>query len=288
MNIDVIKNCITNMSECGVKSIVFSGEGEPTLHKGIVKIIKHAYDHGLDIGLTTNGSMFTSEMTKNLSPYLKWIKFSVDALNPIIYADLHGVGTSYSKSVLDNISRTSFYKRLKSYNCMVGVQAIVLKDNILDLPKLAKYLKYLKVDYFVMKPFSDHEKRLGDKINLPTDKDLIWLEEEVKQYETNNYKIIFRKSAFDNLNKPKIYKECYGQDFIAHITTLGGVYSCINYIGNKKYEYGNIYEKSFKDIWKNKFFIKPDFNECRSICRLDNINEYLWELKNPDNHVNFI
>jgi len=276
------------MAECGVKSIVFSGEGEPTLHKDIDEIIKYAFNCGLDIGLTTNGSMMVDKKIKKLLPYLKWIKFSVDALNSELYSDLHGTDIKFSKIVLDNISKVSYHKRIKHYKCIVGVQAIVLKQNIKDLPKLAKHLKYLNIDYFVMKPFSNHEKRLGNDLELPTQEELLWLEKETKKYETDKYKIIFRNNAFENLNKPKSYDKCYGQDFVSHITTLGGVYSCVNYIGNKDYEYGNIYKQNFKDIWINKSFILPDLKNCRSICRIDNINRYLFELKNPDEHVNFI
>ena len=62
----------------------------------------------------------------------------------------------------------------------------------------------------------------------------------------------------------------------------------INYIDDKEYEYGNIYENKFRDIWENKQMIKPDLDKCRTICRIDNCNRYLHRLKNPDKHENFI
>ena len=31
-----------------------------------------------------------------------------------------------------------------------------------------------------------------------------------------------------------------------------------------------------------------NINNCRKACRLDEINKYLWMLKNPPEHVNFI
>ena len=84
------------------------------------------------------------------------------------------------------------------------------------------------------------------------------------------------------------YYKCYAQDFIGYIDTLGGVHSCINFINNSDYCYGNIYDDTFENIWKSKQEIRPNLNQCRDICRADLINRYLWDLKNPSEHINFI
>ena len=31
-----------------------------------------------------------------------------------------------------------------------------------------------------------------------------------------------------------------------------------------------------------------DINDCRVNCRMDEVNRYLWRLKNPQDHDNFI
>jgi len=95
-------------------------------------------------------------------------------------------------------------------------------------------------------------------------------------------------------NKP--YKKCLGLPFWAYINSTGDIYACSSFLGNKKFCYGNIYKNSFKEIWKRKkrkqilgmFSREFNISQCRQACRLDEINRYLWELKNPDSHVNFI
>jgi len=60
--------------------------------------------------------------------------------------------------------------------------------------------------------------------------------------------------------------------------------------------YGNMYENTFKEIWEGNKRHKSvqwaegklDTNQCRLNCRMDEINRYLWDLKNPPEHVNFI
>lgn len=283
----VIKNTITDMAKVGVKAIMFGGEGEPLIHRDIISILKHTKKCGMDIALTTNGVLFDADVTQELMPILSWIKFSVDAGDIDTYTRLHGTKSFDYKRVLDNISRASFYKRIKKVNCKIGVQSILLKSNIETIPKLAKHLVFLHPDYFVVKPYSEHEKSIHPELEQPTGEQITQFIKEMQPYK-NYYEFIYRENAFSNVNKEKSYKKCYGKDFMAYIDTKGDVYSCINYIGNPDYCYGNIYKNSFESIWALKKEIHPDLSKCRTICRLDNINRYLWYLKNPMEDINFI
>lgn len=283
----ILKDTLSDMATVGVKSIMYGGEGEPLLHKDIVPIIEYTKKLGMDVALTTNGVLFDSTMSSRLIPYLSWIKFSIDAGKADTYAKLHGTKWRDFDIALTNMSRASFFKRLKKHNCKIGVQSILFKENIDELHHLAKYLKYAKPDYFVVKPYSEHTGQLHKDLHHPEVNQINNFCIKMKEFEYD-YNFIFRGTAFDNVNEEKPYDKCYAQDFMAYIDTLGGVHSCINFIGDASYNYGSIYENSFQEIWKNKQSIEPDLNKCRTICRMDNINRYLWELKNPNDYVNFI
>ena len=57
-----------------------------------------------------------------------------------------------------------------------------------------------------------------------------------------------------------------------------------------------MYEQSFWEIWEgvrrrcSADFVQHglDIHECRKNCRMENINRYLWDLKHPAPHDNFI
>ena len=83
---------------------------------------------------------------------------------------------------------------------------------------------------------------------------------------------------------------------MTHISAEGEIFPCVAFVGIKKFCYGCLYEKTFSEIWEsdhtseimNKFsgeFLKT---KCRKACRLDEMNKYLFALKNPGEHVNFI
>ncbi|MBE3094955.1 MAG: radical SAM protein [Actinobacteria bacterium] len=288
LDTETVKKMIGHMWQIGVKAIMFGGEGEPLLHKDIAEIVKYAKELGLDIALTTNGVLFNKQKALQLLPYLSWIKFSVDSGEITTYAKLHGTKEEDFKTVLDNISRSKFLIKLKKFDCTVGVQTLLLKENIKTIPYLAKILKYLNADYLVLKPFSEHEKRIGDVIELPTIEEIEDAYIKSKEFETDSYTIILRGNAIKCLNRKRTYEKCYAQDFIGYIDSYGGVHSCINFMDKPEYTYGNINNDSFENIWKSKPFIEPNLDGCRMGCRLNGINIYLWELKNEKKHINFI
>ncbi|MDD5067760.1 MAG: radical SAM protein, partial [bacterium] len=74
------------------------------------------------------------------------------------------------------------------------------------------------------------------------------------------------------------------------------VYACGPHLGDAKFCYGNVYEKSFRQRWNGKkrkdilSYVENTMpaDTCMKNCRLDEINRYLWDLKHPSSHVNFI
>ena len=122
------------------------------------------------------------------------------------------------------------------------------------------------------------------------------LENELQQFNSEEFSVYFRANAMRNMHKEKQYRECYGMSFMTHIDAKGNVWPCVAHIGNPDYCFGNIYENTINEIWEGSrrqtvmnALKCQDINKvCREACRLDAINNYLNELKHPGEHVNFI
>ena len=111
------------------------------------------------------------------------------------------------------------------------------------------------------------------------------------KFECNSYKLE------DLIKSPKDYgrdyKECIGSQFQPCVGADGNVYVCTNHRGHKKYSYGNIENKSFKNIWSdlktrscvmNKINNEEKFKNCSQLCKPHESNKILWTIKN--NHEN--
>jgi len=290
---DVMRNTLSDIALHGVKSVSFAGEGESLLHPNISEFINYSKGLGLDVAVSTNGVLFNSELAEQCLSSLTWIRFSVDAGTKDTYSKIHRCNSSDFDKVISNIGKAVEIKHRNNYNCTIGIQAILLSENYNDMTTLASLARNLGVDYLTIKPFSKHPSSICD-VNFNY-KNFSYLEDELEKFNTNDFGVIFRTHAMKKLEEEKPYKQCFGLYFATCTDSYGNIYVCNTFLGNKEFCYGNIYEQSFSQIWEgekrkevlNKMTkFRPD--GCREACRLDEINCYLWKLKNPPEHVNFI
>ena len=280
-------------SQMGVKAIMYAGEGEPLLHPGIETIVSNTKMHNIDVSMTTNGVKLDERRTLRFLPFLNWLRFSVDAATPETYAKVHGCRKEHFARLDSNIRRTVEIKRELHANCTIGVQAVLIPQNEDEITRLARLAWSWGVDYFAVKPFSKHPSSICD-FDMEYGR-LKVLEEQLRPIATDDFKIIFRVNAMEKLDQSRPYEECLALSFATYVDAAGYVYPCSMFLGQVEYTYGNIYEECFPAIWEGKRrqcvmarLRQEGVDRCREICRLDEVNRYLWALKHPPEHVNFI
>ncbi|MFH1867510.1 MAG: radical SAM protein [Candidatus Omnitrophota bacterium] len=291
-----LKRFLSEIAQKGVKSIMYGGEGEPLLHKDIAEFIIHSKEKGLDAAVTTNGILFDKRLCASVLGKLTWVRMSVDAASAKTYSKIHRCKESDFKKVLSNLENAVKLKRSKKYKTTIGVQFLLLNQNYDEAPKMAKILKDIGVDYLIIKPYSHHPFSLNElRLDLNY-KRFLFLDEKLKKYSKDGFQVIFRKHTMEKLGEKRPYEICYGLSFWSYLTSKGEVYACSCFLGDKRFYLGNIYKESFSEIWNGKRrrkFLKMmekkwDIKNCRVNCRMDEINRYLWNLKFPPEHVNFI
>ena len=296
LDTECLKKFIGEAARKKVKAILYSGEGEPLLHDSITEIISFTKKKGIDVALSTNGIMLNKYKAKEILGYLTWMRVSLNAGTGEGYATIHETKEENFDIVLNNLKQAVKIKNRNKYSCTIGVQSLLIPQNCKEILRLASILKDTGVDYLAIKPYSQHPLSDNEIDPMFKRRELFNLEEGLRKYSKGDFKIIFRYRAMCKLEEKKPYKDCLGLPFATHITAEGDIYPCNAFVGNKKFIFGNICHDSFGDIWKSKrrkAIVKMirtewDVNNCRKLCRIDEINRYLWELKNPDKHINFI
>ena len=294
----ILKDTLTDMAENGVKSVMFAGEGEPLLFKDLDLIVEHCISVGIDTSLTTNFVPLNKKNIEKCIENCSWIKVSLNAGTKESYGAIHQTNEKDFERVISNLKYALEYRKQNNLKCTVGVQMLLLPENKDEALILAQICKGLGVDYLVIKPYSQH---LSSETTKYADIDystMLDIEDELKHISDEKFNVVFRANTMKKyVEKKQSYDKCHSTPFFwGYIAADGKVFGCSAYLGNDEFCYGNIYENSFSQIWESQKRQKSyeyiqnslDIKNCRVNCRMDEVNRYLWRLKNPNAHDNFI
>lgn len=239
LDFNIYSNLLNNLVREKIKSVTFTGGGEPLLHLRIREMISLAYNSGLDIGLVTNG-VALNKLNKELISMLKFVRISVDAANKETYKIIKG--RDLFDIVISNI------KNIKSMNLphiAIGISYVVCRDNEAGIEEAKKLVDNLGISYIQFKP--------------------AWIDQTTYEFAGENEDHIYVSKRY----KTEDELPCVFAGLIGIVGANGKVYYCCQYRGNKNYELGDLRDEEFSEIWKRRSSIKPDIAKCPQ-CRYMN------------------
>lgn len=289
---NVMINALYDMAKNEVRSVMFGGEGEPLLHPDIGLFVQKSKEYKMDVAITTNGSTFNQTKRESCLPYLSWIKFSIDAGNPENYAEVHGVNKKKFDILIKNIADSVAFKKENNLEVTIGTQFLIMPQSIDSVEDAARLLRDIEVDYLAVKPYSHHPRSNNNFVIDPVKYNE--LESKLESFNTEKFRVFYRKAMIKRIEEGNIYPECYGLPFISLVDSRGEVLPCNLFYDQPEYSYGNLYKNKFSEIWEGKKrkevlakLRAVGVEGCRHGCRCDAGNRYLDRLKNPKPHDNF-
>jgi len=290
---EVMLTTLKDMAACGVKSLMFAGEGESLLHKDAPLFIKSASELGIKVAVTTNGVPFTPAKAEECLPYMTWIRFSFNAGTPEQYALVHHTQASDFDRVLANIRFAADFKKKNNLKVNIGVQTLLLPESIDGVLKLAELVKEAGADNLQVKPYSQHPSSTN-RFTLDY-KRYLDLEPQLKAFESDSFAVVFRKNTIQRIVDGVDYDTCHGLPFFALINAKGQIMPCNLFYTDPDFIYGDLHQASFTEIWRGErrqqvlaAMRERDIKDCRQACRLDAINRYLHRIKHPEGSDDFI
>lgn len=274
------KDYLKQIAMMGAKAVIFTGGGEPLLHKDATAILEYAKELGLHIGFITNGLALSKHSIVSILANCDWVRVSVDAGSPEMYLKTHGMDQISHGIVLGNIGKLVVYKKELKSKCVIGMGYLTGKDTIddVELDKFAKMAFALGVDYAQFRPFHYDFTQIKDKVEA--------LRKKYGDVITASWQ---KYDRFNDENK-RPYDKCYGVNFATVIGANADMYVCCHMRGIEKYKLGNLRMNKLEDIWKRRqtIFDKIDFKDCPPLCRCDEFNRVLFEIIKPKQHPEFL
>lgn len=296
---DLVVRRLREMGRLGVRSVMFAGEGEPLLHPGLPEMVRAARKAGIDVALTTNGSRGTASLWRKLLPDLSWVKFSIDAGTASVHSLVHGVAPGEFQKVCDGVRHAVAIRREACVATTIGVQYLLVEENVGDVGKAVRLFDSIGVDYLVVKPFSPHPKMVAARKTRFDAAAIREVESEIRAARRpGGMDVVFRKDAFRaaRASRPS-QRHCHALPFWGYVDSDGGFHTCSVFLGDDRFRVGNIRRQTMRRI-----LLGPERaasvafgaaslkvgEECRTNCRMARINEFLDAVIDQPMHVNFI
>lgn len=245
LDFDVMKEVVTDFAELGVEGVEVSGGGEPLMYPQIIPALAFMRSKGLKVGMFSNGTLITGELSEFLVQNLLFLRIAFDAATPETYKKIHGrddfdrlIGNL--KRVIDCRSKGGGSKKPRIGQATVGAKYLVSTRNWQELTRAAALAREIGLDYLQFKALRASRFTLkGDTLEKAREE-----AEKAKELSGDNFQV------FGSLHKTRPIGRCFLNPIHPVIDANGDMYLCAFFHHRQdEHKIGNVYEKSFPEIW---------------------------------------
>src|SRR5215213_789808 len=164
MTIAEWQNALLSLKEfVGRFHIEYSG-GEPFIKKGFVDLLEFCSQHGIDWGVTTNGSAFTPSIVQRVVAAKPFnINMSLDSNRPEVHDYARGVDGSLER-ITNGLKMLIAERNKAGLNFPVIIKPVVHKLNFRHLPEIVDYAEELGATAVNFQPIDRWTRETYDEL----------------------------------------------------------------------------------------------------------------------------
>lgn len=252
--------------EYGVRSVTWSGGGEPTLHPDFDQVVQAC---PLPQGLYTNGTQIDGERAALLKERMEWVYVSLDAS---MWPALRGskIVAGYTIRALVDAAG----------DATIGVGFLLDNKNWRHYLEMMRRALEWEVDYCQYRPAIEPGKST-DWI-IEAEHYLSEMGRGIIMLDWDRF-LMYRRWHYQDRG----YNFCYWSGLQAVVTPDGRVWACCNKRGFDGAELGDLNKEPFADIWERRPLQQVN-GDCRMMCRGHIPNLALQKIMEPMAHGEFI
>jgi MoaA/NifB/PqqE/SkfB family radical SAM enzyme len=293
----LVNNLVKSAGEIGVRSITFTGDGEPTLNPALWEAVEVARSLGIDVGVATNGIALDEKKILCLLRNCTWLRFNLSAHDQESYKRVHGVD-GWERMHRNIMSAVILKSKDKSIKCTIGLQMVLIPRCVESVVPEAELARFWGVEYFVIKQFSDpgcegmSQFDLG-RYDSEELQEILRMAEELSNERTK----IIAKRKMMSWKGTRPYDKCRDCPLIFQVSGNSKCYPCGYLFNAEEFCYGDLKVNTLKEIidseryWSIIKKMETTFDphrDCKGACRHDFTNEFIHNYVNQPEHINFI
>ena len=288
LDFDILKDVVNDFADLGVEGVEISGGGEPLMYPQIIPAVAFMRGKGLKVGIFSNGTLLTDELSEFLVQNLLFLRIAFDAGTASTYKKIHG-RDDFDK-LIRNLETVVRYKtiaangkggaekaagkggakkaagkataakaagktagepegqatpgrrlaRQKFGTATVGAKYLVSTKNWNELAQAAEKAREIGLDYLQYKALRASKFTLDEEMRKKAEE----VAARAEGLSDKNFQV------FGSLKKTKPIGRCFLNPIHPVVDAKGDMYLCAFFHHRKNtHKIGNIYEKSFPEIW---------------------------------------
>ncbi len=299
MSMSTFQRLVDSLDELpDLKRVVFTGFGEPLIHRHILDMIEAMRQRDLAVTIGSNGLTMNEEMARALVELgVDRLVISVDGVKPETYEGIRGAMLT---QVLNNIrSLNAAKQQLGSLFPALGIEFVALRSNVAELSGLTGLASRLGAARVLVSNVLAYTEDMRDE--------MLYGYEPRPPFDSGGWPVkLGAWVTWGTLELPRMHwgaeRRCrFVQDRAVVVGWDGGVSPCYalshNYSyfaidGRQKhvsrYVLGNVNEQSLAEIWMSEDYVRfrsevrafrfPSCPDCdlRATCDLRGRNEACW------------
>lgn len=282
MDYALIDRLLCELMGADVRSITWTGGGEPTLHPQFNKIVSMANLAGIDQGLYTNGGHIDSERAQLLKTHMTFVYVSLDECSKDAFAQSKGVDR------FDQVCMGIGRLVVAPGPATIGVGFLLHPGNVDDIDRMVALGRKLGVDYVQFRPIVNYAQDAPNQLV----EDTTWINHAINRLRAHAGDPFVQADT----GRFELYRDWNGHGYpLCHwsalqtvITPNGRLWRCVNKRGHQGALLGDLTKEAFATIWARSGAACAVDSGCRVMCRGAIANLTLNELMTEPKHPNFI
>lgn len=282
MDFDLAMRIVMQLRTAGVKSITWTGGGEPTLYPRFDAAIAYAAALGMEQGLYTHGGHIDEERAARLKKYCTWVYVSLDECDAESYRASKGIDKFNAAG--QGVARLA----LAEGPAVIGVGFLLHAKNYYRVGEMVTLGKVLGADYVQFRPTILYDQETPNQLS----EDTAWLTDALvylSEYADAPGVIVdLERFRMYQSWQGHGYSTCHWSALQTVITPNGKVWRCLNKREHGDALLGDLSVETFADVWARAGGTCAVDGSCRTMCRGHVPNLTLDSLMREPAHRNFI